>query len=196
MPRSTWLSVLGVRSALAATSARVRPNSCLSFRILEPIPNGTIALHKHVLSRLPLQDRSIAYASTGTQIREFRLQLVTTLFILKKHLNYKAKMKLCQIAALPRRLNLVLLQLQAGREGTTRGAVESACKWIIGRRLKQSGMIWNRQDAKAMARLQATVLSNRGTHSGPPTNTSTYPPTCCLNPYKSGIHPFLTFSRL
>lgn len=41
------------------------------------------------------------------------------------------------------------------------GVVESACKRIIGGRLKQSGMIWSRQGARAIAQLRATVLSNR-----------------------------------
>ena len=41
------------------------------------------------------------------------------------------------------------------------GSVESACKRIIGGRLKQGGMIWSRQGAEAMAHLRATVLSNR-----------------------------------
>lgn len=41
------------------------------------------------------------------------------------------------------------------------GSVESACKRIIGGRLKQGGMIWSRKGAKAMAHLRATVLSDR-----------------------------------
>jgi hypothetical protein len=41
------------------------------------------------------------------------------------------------------------------------GSVESACKRIIGGRLKQGGMIWSREGAKAMAHLRAIVLSGR-----------------------------------
>jgi hypothetical protein len=41
------------------------------------------------------------------------------------------------------------------------GSVESACKRIIGGRLKQSGMIWSREGAEAMAHLRAAVLSGR-----------------------------------
>lgn len=41
------------------------------------------------------------------------------------------------------------------------GSVESACKRIIGARLKQAGMIWTRDGAEAVAQLRATILSNR-----------------------------------
>lgn len=41
------------------------------------------------------------------------------------------------------------------------GSVESACKRIIGARLKQAGMIWTREGAQAIAQLRATVLCNR-----------------------------------
>jgi hypothetical protein len=41
------------------------------------------------------------------------------------------------------------------------GSVESACKRIIGARLKQAGMIWTPQGAEAMAQLRATILSKR-----------------------------------
>jgi hypothetical protein len=41
------------------------------------------------------------------------------------------------------------------------GSVESACKRIIGARLKQAGMIWTPEGAEAMAQLRATILSER-----------------------------------
>ena len=41
------------------------------------------------------------------------------------------------------------------------GSVESACKRIIGARLKQAGMIWTREGAEAVAQLRATILCNR-----------------------------------
>jgi len=41
------------------------------------------------------------------------------------------------------------------------GSVESACKRIIGARLKQAGMIWTRAGAEAIAQLRATILCNR-----------------------------------
>jgi hypothetical protein len=41
------------------------------------------------------------------------------------------------------------------------GSVESACKRIIGARLKQPGMIWTREGAEAVAQLRATILCNR-----------------------------------
>jgi transposase-like protein len=41
------------------------------------------------------------------------------------------------------------------------GSVESACKRIIGARLKQAGMIWTRVGAEAIAQLRATILCNR-----------------------------------
>jgi transposase-like protein len=41
------------------------------------------------------------------------------------------------------------------------GSVESACKRIIGARLKQAGMIWTREGAQAVAHLRATFLCNR-----------------------------------
>jgi hypothetical protein len=41
------------------------------------------------------------------------------------------------------------------------GSVESACKRIIGARLKQAGMIWTPKGAEAMAQLRANILSER-----------------------------------
>ena len=41
------------------------------------------------------------------------------------------------------------------------GSVESACKRVIGARLKQAGMIWTRKGAEAIAHLRATILCNR-----------------------------------
>jgi len=41
------------------------------------------------------------------------------------------------------------------------GSVESACKRIIGGRLKQGGMIWSRAGAEAMAHVRAAVLGDR-----------------------------------
>jgi hypothetical protein len=41
------------------------------------------------------------------------------------------------------------------------GSVESACKRIIGARLKQAGMIWTREGAQAVAHLRAAILCNR-----------------------------------
>ncbi len=52
-------------------------------------------------------------------------------------------------------------ELRAAGYHTGSGCVESACKRIIGGRLKQSGMIWSREGAEAMAQLRATILSNR-----------------------------------
>ncbi len=39
------------------------------------------------------------------------------------------------------------------------GSVESACKRLIGARLKQGGMIWSREGAQAMAHVRTKVLS-------------------------------------
>ncbi len=52
-------------------------------------------------------------------------------------------------------------ELQAAGYHIGSGSVESACKRILGARLKQSGMIWSREGAQAMAQLRATVLSDR-----------------------------------
>jgi hypothetical protein len=41
------------------------------------------------------------------------------------------------------------------------GSVESACKRLIGARLKQGGMIWTRDGAQAMAHVRTAVLGNR-----------------------------------
>jgi hypothetical protein len=41
------------------------------------------------------------------------------------------------------------------------GSVESACKRIIGARLKQAGMIWSREGAEAIAHMRAAFLCNR-----------------------------------
>jgi hypothetical protein len=41
------------------------------------------------------------------------------------------------------------------------GSVESACKRLIGARLKQGGMIWSRDGAQAMAHVRTAVLGNR-----------------------------------
>lgn len=41
------------------------------------------------------------------------------------------------------------------------GTVESACKRVIGARLKQAGMMWSARGAKAMAHLRALILSGR-----------------------------------
>jgi hypothetical protein len=52
-------------------------------------------------------------------------------------------------------------QLRADGYHIGSGTVESACKRIIGGRLKQAGMIWSREGAEAMAHLRATVLNGR-----------------------------------
>jgi hypothetical protein len=52
-------------------------------------------------------------------------------------------------------------ELRAAGYHVGSGSVESACKRIIGGRLKQSGMIWSREGAEAMAHLRATVLSDQ-----------------------------------
>jgi hypothetical protein len=41
------------------------------------------------------------------------------------------------------------------------GTVESACKRVIGQRLKQAGMIWSEEQAKAVALIRATFLDGR-----------------------------------
>lgn len=41
------------------------------------------------------------------------------------------------------------------------GTVESACKRVIGARLKQAGMRWSQRGAQAVATLRATILSER-----------------------------------
>jgi hypothetical protein len=38
------------------------------------------------------------------------------------------------------------------------GTVESACKRVIGQRLKQAGMIWSEEQAKAVALIRATLF--------------------------------------
>ena len=41
------------------------------------------------------------------------------------------------------------------------GAVEAACKHVVGKRLKQSGMIWSRADSSATLSLRVTWLNDR-----------------------------------
>ena len=41
------------------------------------------------------------------------------------------------------------------------GAVEGACKYVVGKRLKQSGMIWSRQGASAVLALRLAWLNNQ-----------------------------------
>jgi len=41
------------------------------------------------------------------------------------------------------------------------GAVEGACKYVVGKRLKQSGMIWNRQGSSSILALRITWLNER-----------------------------------
>jgi len=41
------------------------------------------------------------------------------------------------------------------------GTVESACKRVIGQRLKQAGMIWSREQAKAVVAIRAALLDGR-----------------------------------
>jgi len=41
------------------------------------------------------------------------------------------------------------------------GAVEGACKYVVGKRLKQSGMIWNRSGSSSMLALRITWLNKR-----------------------------------
>jgi hypothetical protein len=41
------------------------------------------------------------------------------------------------------------------------GAVEGACKHVVGKRLKQSGMIWSRAGSSATLALRVTWLNNR-----------------------------------
>lgn len=41
------------------------------------------------------------------------------------------------------------------------GAVEGACKYVVGNRLKQSGMIWNRQGSSSILALRITWLNER-----------------------------------
>ena len=52
-------------------------------------------------------------------------------------------------------------QLRAAGYHIGSGSVESACKRIIGARLKQAGMIWTREGAEAVAHLRATILCDR-----------------------------------
>ena len=57
------------------------------------------------------------------------------------------------------RMNYPVLRAAGYHIGS--GSVESACKRIIGARLKQAGMIWTREGAQAVAHLRATILCNR-----------------------------------
>ena len=41
------------------------------------------------------------------------------------------------------------------------GTVESACKHVIGKRLKQSGMTWSPEGAQGMLQIRASIKSNR-----------------------------------
>jgi len=41
------------------------------------------------------------------------------------------------------------------------GAVEGACKNVVGKRLKQSGMIWTRLGSSSVLALRGTWLNNR-----------------------------------
>ncbi|HUW18364.1 MAG TPA: ISKra4 family transposase, partial [Sedimentisphaerales bacterium] len=41
------------------------------------------------------------------------------------------------------------------------GAVEAGCKHVVGKRLKQSGMIWSRAGSSAVLALRITCLNNR-----------------------------------
>jgi len=41
------------------------------------------------------------------------------------------------------------------------GTVESACKRVIGQRLKQAGMIWSEEQAMAVAQIRAALLDGR-----------------------------------
>ena len=39
------------------------------------------------------------------------------------------------------------------------GSVEGACKYVVGKRLKQSGMIWKRQGSSSILALRITWLN-------------------------------------
>ena len=41
------------------------------------------------------------------------------------------------------------------------GAVEAACKHVVGKRMKQSGMIWSREGSSATLALRVTWLNER-----------------------------------
>ena len=86
---------------------------------------------------------SLWTASTGTT--------ATVKSILGREINYFDKHK--QRMQYP--------QLRAAVYHIGSGSVESACKRIIGARLKQAGMIWTREGAQAVAHLRASVLCNR-----------------------------------
>jgi hypothetical protein len=60
-----------------------------------------------------------------------------------------------------RKHRMLYPELRAAGYHIGSGSVESACQRILGARLKQSGMIWSREGAQAMAQLRATVLSGR-----------------------------------
>jgi hypothetical protein len=42
------------------------------------------------------------------------------------------------------------------------GPVEAACKMVVGKRMKGSGMRWGRQGADAVCHLRALLLSEKG----------------------------------
>ncbi|MFL7793534.1 MAG: ISKra4 family transposase [Anaerolineae bacterium] len=71
--------------------------------------------------------------------------------ILRRQINYFSKHK--------ERMRYPALKEAGYHIGS--GSVESACKRIIGARLKQAGMIWTPEGAEAMAQLRAAVLSDR-----------------------------------
>lgn len=69
--------------------------------------------------------------------------------VLKQQFNYFSKNK--------HRMQYAQLRDQHYHIGS--GSVESACKRLIGARLKGAGMIWSREGARAMAHLRAAMLS-------------------------------------
>ena len=57
------------------------------------------------------------------------------------------------------RMRYATFKSQGYRIGS--GLVESACKTVVGQRLKQSGMRWSEPGAEAMLQLRSLILSNR-----------------------------------
>ena len=112
---------------------------------------GTEATEEWVTLRLdallqegPASLLSSLWAATGQASADAR-------DILRREINYFSKHK--------ERMRYPALKEAGYHIGS--GSVESACKRIIGARLKQAGMIWTPEGAEAMAQLRATILSER-----------------------------------
>ena len=99
---------------------------------------------KELLEKGPSSLLSSLWAAAGQASAEARETM-------RREINYFAKHK--------ERMRYPVLREANYHIGS--GSVESACKRIIGARLKQAGMIWTPEGAEAMAQLRTTILSKR-----------------------------------